>query len=203
MMQAADIFYMKVDICQLGMDQRKVNMLAREVAKQFKKKKPIAVHHHMLAGLKEPPASDLNAIDKAIEMKMSKSDPDTAIFMLDSEPDIRRKIKKAFCPAGKEENNPILEYCKYIIFEKYDDFLVERPEKFGGNLKYSSYEDLAKDFVNEDLHPGDLKKAVANYINELIQPVRDHFENNEHAKELYQFVMKAQKKQNKSKKKSK
>jgi len=29
-MQCADIFFLKADICQLGMDQRKVNMLARE-----------------------------------------------------------------------------------------------------------------------------------------------------------------------------
>ena len=28
-MQCADVFYLKADICQLGMDQRKVNMLAR------------------------------------------------------------------------------------------------------------------------------------------------------------------------------
>ena len=28
-MQAADVFFLKADICQLGMDQRKVNMLAR------------------------------------------------------------------------------------------------------------------------------------------------------------------------------
>lgn len=29
-MQCSDIFYLHADICQLGMDQRKVNMLARE-----------------------------------------------------------------------------------------------------------------------------------------------------------------------------
>ena len=29
-MQCADIFFLKANICQLGMDQRKVNMLARE-----------------------------------------------------------------------------------------------------------------------------------------------------------------------------
>ena len=28
-MQCADVFFLKADICQLGMDQRKVNMLAR------------------------------------------------------------------------------------------------------------------------------------------------------------------------------
>ena len=29
-MQCTDIFFLKADICQLGLDQRKVNMLARE-----------------------------------------------------------------------------------------------------------------------------------------------------------------------------
>lgn len=29
-MQCTDIFFLKADICQLGIDQRKVNMLARE-----------------------------------------------------------------------------------------------------------------------------------------------------------------------------
>lgn len=29
-MQCADIFHLKTDICQLGLDQKKVNMLARE-----------------------------------------------------------------------------------------------------------------------------------------------------------------------------
>ena len=110
MMQTADIFYMNVDICQLGMDQRKVNMLAREVAKVFDRSKPVSVHHHMLAGLKEPPADDLDTVERAIKMKMSKSNPDTAIFMLDSEDDIRRKIKNAWCPAGEKADNPVLEY---------------------------------------------------------------------------------------------
>ncbi|MHA2029319.1 MAG: tyrosine--tRNA ligase, partial [Candidatus Kariarchaeaceae archaeon] len=88
MMQCVDIFYMKIDLCQLGMDQRKVNMLARENAKHFGAKKPIAVHHHMLAGLLEPPKTNLDAIEKAIEMKRSKSNPDSAIFMTDSEDEI-------------------------------------------------------------------------------------------------------------------
>jgi len=53
-MQCADIFHLKADICQLGLDQRKVNMLAREYCDQIKKKlKPIILSHHMLMGLKE------------------------------------------------------------------------------------------------------------------------------------------------------
>lgn len=52
-MQCADVFFLKAHICQLGMDQRKVNMLAREYAEQTKRKSPIIVSHHMLAGLEE------------------------------------------------------------------------------------------------------------------------------------------------------
>ena len=83
LMQAADIFYLPADICQLGLDQRKVNMLAREVAKKLNRPKPVAVHHHMLMALNKPPDTDLMGIERTIELKMSKSDPDTAIFMLD------------------------------------------------------------------------------------------------------------------------
>ncbi|UCC18691.1 MAG: tyrosine--tRNA ligase, partial [Promethearchaeota archaeon] len=84
LMQCADIFYLPADICQLGMDQRKVNVLAREIAKKLNKPKPIAIHHHMLMGLNNPPPTDLDSIDRTIQIKMSKSDPDSSIFMLDS-----------------------------------------------------------------------------------------------------------------------
>src|SRR3989344_8182016 len=40
-MQCADIFHLKVDICQLGMDQRKVNMLAREVGPKLNLWQPV------------------------------------------------------------------------------------------------------------------------------------------------------------------
>jgi len=53
-MQCADIFFLEADVCQLGLDQRKVNMLAREYCDAIKKKdKPIIISHHMLSGLKE------------------------------------------------------------------------------------------------------------------------------------------------------
>jgi len=187
-MQAADIFYLKADICQLGMDQRKVNMLAREVGEKLGYYKPIVVSHHMLAGLGQPPKAE-SVEEKVMKMKMSKSDPDTAIFMTDTEEQIKSKINKAFCPEKISEGNPILEYSKYIIFEKFDAMKIERPEKFGGNLEIKSYDELEKIFVEGRLHPADLKKAVAYYLNELIKPVREHFENNKEAKALKEKVM--------------
>lgn len=200
MMQCADIFYLNVDICQLGLDQRKVNMLAREVAKSFNRPKPIAIHHHMLMGLTQPPASDLDAIDKSIERKMSKSNPDSAIFMLDTPEDIKRKINRAWCPPKDIKENPVLEYCKYIIFEKYPKVTFERPEKYGGNVEYSSYAELEKDYEEGKLSPPDLKQNVARLINQLIEPIRKHFENNPKAKELADYVQKMQDKFNPPKK---
>ena len=186
-MQCADIFYLGVDIAQLGMDQRKVNMLAREIGSSIGFWKPVAVHHHMLMGLGQPPSGEAT-IDRAIAMKMSKSNPDSAIFMDDSKEEIERKIKKAYCPEGIIEENPILEYCKYIIFEKFDNLKIERPEKWGGNLEFKSYKELEEAFVAKKLHPMDLKTGVSAKLNELIEPVRKHFETNKKAKELLEKV---------------
>jgi len=187
-MQAADIFYLKADICQLGMDQRKVNMLAREVGEKLGYYKPIVVSHHMLAGLGQPPKAE-SVEEKVMKMKMSKSNPDTAIFMTDTEEQIKSKINKAYCPEKIIDENPVMEYSKYIIFEKFDVMKIERPEKFGGNLEIESYEELERIFKEGQLHPADLKKAVAYYLNELIKPVREHFENNKETKALKEKIM--------------
>ncbi|TFF98986.1 MAG: tyrosine--tRNA ligase [Promethearchaeota archaeon] len=194
LMQAADIFYLNADICQLGLDQRRVNMLAREVASDLNRPKPIAIHHHMLMGLTKPFDNDSEGIDRAIKMKMSKSNPNSAIFMLDSPKEIKNKINQAYCPPEQISDNPVLEYCKYIIFELVDSFYIERPDKYGGNVEYDSYKALEEDYVKGELSPPDLKPAVAKYINQFLKPVRNHFEENEKAKELYKFVQKEYKK---------
>lgn len=53
---------------------------------------------------------------------------------------------------------------------------------------YSSYEDVEADFIANKLHPSDLKPALAQAINDLIKPVRDHFTNDENAKKLLEKV---------------
>lgn len=186
-MQCSDIFELKADIAQLGMDQRKVNVLAREVAQKLGYKKPIAIHHHMLMGLTEP-KTGLTGADAAIAKKMSKSNPDSAIFMTDTKEDIISKFKKAYCPPQKSLDNPVLEYCKYIIFEKFPEFEIQRPEKFGGNVKFFNYEELKHAYVKGKIHPLDLKNATASYIDKLLEPVREHFKNNKRAKELLKQV---------------
>jgi len=188
LMQAADIHHLEADIAQLGMDQRKVNMLARDIFPKIGYKAPIAVHHHMLMGLTEPKETEKTGADAAIAKKMSKSNPNSAIFMTDTEDEIKKKFKKAYCPEGQIEDNPILDYCKHIVFELIDKFEIERPEKYGGNLEFTSYQDLEEKFAKKEIHPLDLKIATAKYINQFLEPVRQHFEKDKKAKELLKKV---------------
>lgn len=187
-MQAADIFYLKADICQLGMDQRKVNVLARELGEKLGFWKPVIVSHHMLMGLGEPPEEKLIGAERALSLKMSKSKPDTAIFMLDTKEEIERKINKAYCPERQTIENPIIEYCKYILFEKFKELKIKRPEKFGGNIIIKSYNELETMYREGRLHPMDIKASVAVYLNELIEPVRQRIYNNKKAMKLYEEI---------------
>ncbi len=186
-MQCSDIFYLKADITQLGIDQRKVNILARELGPKLGFWKPVVVSHHMLMGLGKPPSESDDFEERMLALKMSKSKPETAIFMDDSFEAIKRKIKNAYCPEKIVSENPIMEYCKYIIFEKFRTLKIERPAKFGGDLEITSHDELEKIFEKGELHPMDLKNAAAIRINELIEPVRKHFESGK-AKELLEQV---------------
>ncbi len=176
-MQCTDIFFLKSSITSLGMDQRKVNMLAREYSDDVRlKHKPIIVSHHMLKSL----VQDVE--------KMSKSIPDSAIFMEDSAKEVDRKIKKAYCPEKNVEDNPIFDYIKYLIFPKFGKFELKREEKFGGDKTYKTYEEMCDDYMKGNLFPGDVKPNVARLINEMIEPVRKHFENDPEAKKILQLI---------------
>lgn len=189
-MQAADIFHLKCDMTQLGMDQRKVNVLAREIGPKIGFWKPVIVSHHMILGLSKPVTRSKDPADILLDLKMSKSRPDSAIFMNDSKEEIERKINKAYCPERQIALNPVLEYCKYMIFEEFREMEIERPAKFGGDITFSSYQELEKAYSKGSLHPQDLKNAAAFYISEMIKPVREHFEKDRKAKALYDFVKK-------------
>jgi tyrosyl-tRNA synthetase len=189
-MQAVDIKYLGEDIPHGGMDQRKVHVLAREVYPKLGWKKPVALHHHLLMGLAEPPkVNSEDKIEQVVASKMSKSRPWTAIFIHDSEKQIREKLLKAWCPEKQAEMNPVLELAKYIIFHEKKEFLVERSDKYGGDIVFSSYEALEKEYIEGKLHPMDLKLSVAREISSIIDPIRRYFErpSNKKLLEVFQF----------------
>jgi tyrosyl-tRNA synthetase len=53
--------------------------------------------------------------------------------MEDTPEDVRKKIKKAFCKEKTIEANPILDYCKNIIFGARDKLEIIRSQENGGN----------------------------------------------------------------------
>lgn len=171
-MQAADIFHLEVDAALGGMDQRKAHMLARDAAEKLGWKKPVALHTPLIPSLNLSGRMD----GDILSLKMSKSDPDSGVLIHDSPEDIRRKLKKAYCPEGEVENNPVLDISRYIVFRWKDELLVTRPEKWGGDIRYSSYKELENDFRARKLHPQDLKNAVANALIEMLNPLWRYFE---------------------------
>ncbi len=188
-MQSVDIKAMDLDIVQAGTDQRKIHMLVREVFPKLDWKVPVSVHHHLLPGLSEPntpnPVSNGTNFDESkIFSKMSKSNPSSSILINDSEAEITSKIKKAYCPAKVSQNNPILEIVNYIIFHEFDEFIVERPQKFGGNITYYSFEEFKTAFEQGSIHPMDLKMATSGYLNKIISPIRNYLGQDEH--EIFQ-----------------
>lgn len=191
-MQASDVFLLGVDVCQLGMDQRKVNMLAREYATAAKVESPIIASHFMLPGLKEG------------QEKMSKSHPDSSIWMEDSEEEVTRKVMSAFCPppsasggagsagdAAGEVINPVLVYMREIVFrlqtQEGRSVVVELP---GGAapLTFDVFADLEAAYAAGRIDPKSLKNALAKYLNAFLEPVRVHFATDANARALFAAV---------------
>uniref|UniRef100_A0A6B2FWZ4 tyrosine--tRNA ligase n=1 Tax=Myxobolus squamalis TaxID=59785 RepID=A0A6B2FWZ4_MYXSQ len=112
--------------------------------------------------------------------KMSSSEADSKIDLLDSHDTIKKKIAKSFCEEGNINQNGVLSFCKHIIFpilalQKNYNFVVERKEEHGGNIFINSYEELEEIFVQKLLHPGDLKTATVRCLDHILSPIRIHF----------------------------
>ena len=115
---------------------------------------------------------------KGKDTKMSASIPDSHIKIYESEESIKRKLRKAYCPEKEIEENPILQIAQFIIFPLKNKMIIERNEKYGGDLVLNSYEELKEVYGRGDLHPLDLKNAVANYLIEIFKRVREYYEEN-------------------------
>lgn len=171
LLQATDIFCMDIDIAYAGMDQRRANMLAREAAEKLGWKKPIAIHTPLLPGLKG--GDRMNPAS----FKMSKSDPNSSINIHDTAETIAPKMKKAFCPPEKEkeDENPVLMLCRYVIFPRLGKMDIARPEKYGGDVSYGSYQELTDAYFSGALSAPDLKSGTTDGLAKVLAPVGEYF----------------------------
>ena len=179
-LQTSDIFQMELDVAAAGMDQRKVHMLAREVAPKLGYKPPVCLHNSLLPSLQdnilEGSFDENEEINKTIKGKMSKSVGKGAIWVNDTPKEIKEKYRAAFCPEKVVEGNPVMDHARLVVFPHLGELTIERPSKFGGDISFQSFEELATTFSKGDLHPLDLKNGVANAMVKLLQPVADYFE---------------------------
>jgi tyrosyl-tRNA synthetase len=184
-MQAADIFQLGLDVAAGGMDQRKAHMLARDVAEKLGWTKPVCVHTPLLLGLLKPELKETEkafdedtALSQRISSKMSKSKPESCIFVHDTPETIRQKMREAYCPPKQEEGNPVLEHARYIVFPHLGVLKVPRASKYGGPLTFDNFETLKQTYMKGEVHPLDLKNGVAEALVEILEPVREHFKKN-------------------------
>ena len=157
LMQTMDIASLDLDVAMGGIDQRKIHMLAREMLPQYGYRSPVCLHTPILLGL------------DGTKMSSSKGNN---ISVDEPEESVTKKIEKAFCPIGVAENNPVIDLFRYHIFMRYPTITIERPEKHGGNMEFTNFEALKADFAAKKVHPMDLKKAAAKYMNLILEPVR-------------------------------
>jgi tyrosyl-tRNA synthetase len=109
--------------------------------------------------------------------------------MHDSYAEIKEKVNSAYCPEKVVGGNPILNYVDLLILDDPEARIeIERSPKFGGTLEIDGYKELVNVYSSGKLHPLDLKKFVAEKLEERIKPVREHFEKDGHARALYETV---------------
>jgi tyrosyl-tRNA synthetase len=159
-MQMVDIATLEVDAAVGGIDQRKIHMLAREHLSSLGLPAPVCIHTPILNGL---------------DGKKMSSSTGNYISVADSEEEIRKKMKKAFCPP-EIENNPVLQVMQYHVAPRIGTITVRRPEKFGGDRNFSSYEELEAAYAGGDLHPADLKAVTAEGLIEILSDAREYLD---------------------------
>lgn len=162
LMQVVDIKHLGVDVALGGMEQRKVHMIGRDMEKILGYKF-IAFHTPLITSLKGP------------GQKMSKSIEGSWISVVDLKEQILKVVKGAYCPEKEIKDNPILQICQLIIFPLLENLKIERSAKFGGGLEIKNYAELEEIYQKGELHPMDLKNAVAESLEKIIVPIRKNF----------------------------
>lgn len=144
LMQALDEQYLDVDAQFGGVDQRKIFTFAIENLPKIGYKVRAHLMNTMVPGLGEA-------------AKMSSSDPDSKIDLLDSKEVVERKLRKALCVPRSIEGNGVIAFVEHVVFRalalktgKAPRFEVLRKNE--GPLIYESIEKLKEDYAADIVH---------------------------------------------------
>lgn len=164
LMQALDEEHLKVDAQFGGVDQRKIFAFAQEVLPKIGYKVRAHLMNNMMPGLKGG--------------KMSASDPDSKIDVLDTADNVTKKIRKAPCTQRVVEENGIIGLVEHILLpfaslSGRGEFVVERHDE--SSLTYDNIEKVKADFEADILTPQNLKPAVTQALNIMLAPIQAEF----------------------------
>lgn len=176
LMQALDEEYLGVDAQFGGVDQRKIFTLAVEALPRIGFQKRAHLMNPLIPGLQEGG-------------KMSSSDPDSKIDLIDAPEVVKKKLKKAFCPPKQVEGNGVLSFVEYVLLPASalknngtPRFVV--PRRDAEELVYNNIADMHRDYLNDTLAPQTLKPAVTEALLALLEPIREQFEGNKEWQEV-------------------
>ncbi|KAK6430811.1 Tyrosine--tRNA ligase cytoplasmic, partial [Oleoguttula sp. CCFEE 5521] len=117
--------------------------------------------------------------------KMSSSDPDSKIDILDPPEIVRKKLKKAFCPPKQVEGNGVVSFVEHVLLPasalRSPDSTpsISIPRRDAEPLVYTSIDKLKADYLADVLQPQALKPAVTEALLEILAPIRKAYEGSE------------------------
>ncbi|EYE98835.1 tyrosine--tRNA ligase TYS1 [Aspergillus ruber CBS 135680] len=157
-----------------GADQRKIFALAMETLPKLGYKTRAHIMNKMVPGLAGG--------------KMSASDPNSKIDLLDTPEVSARKIKKANAPPKVVEENGLLAFVENVLLPASSLLDGERSFKVDREgaepLVYGDIESLRKDYVDDVLTPQLLKPAVNLALRRLLDPIQNEFNSSSEWQEI-------------------
>lgn len=170
LMQALDEEYLKVDAQFGGVDQRKIFTLAQEILPKLGYKERIHLMNPMVPGLQAGG-------------KMSASDPNSKIDVLDDATAVTNKIKKAFAEPKVSEGNGLIAFIEYVLLPISElkngegkGSIVFKPRE-GEPLTFSVVDEIRKAYEADAITPQMLKTGVSDTLNTILKPIQEEFQN--------------------------
>ncbi len=165
LMQVTDIIYNRYDLAMGAMDQRHAHMLCRDIQDRMKLKKVVALHTSLISSLNSSGRMDFASTGT---VKMSKSDPNSGIFVFDDPETVRKKISRAFCPPETLEGNSLTDIVRMILIPYSGSFRVLTSG--GKETVFSGVGEFESSYKEGKIHPGDLKAAVSESLIIMMKP---------------------------------
>ncbi|MDE7170340.1 MAG: tryptophan--tRNA ligase [Oscillospiraceae bacterium] len=161
-LMAADILLYQPDFVPVGEDQKQHVEICRDIANRFN-----GIYGDVFK-VPEPYIAKVGARIMSLstpDSKMSKSQPDGCVFLMDKPEDIMRKFKRAVTDSDTE---------RCVRYDKENKPGVSNLMQIYASATGKSYEDIEAEFEGQGY--GKFKPAVGEAVVETLRPIREETE---------------------------